>query len=228
MLKSGHREKGEDSKSRDFLPKDKQYLVTRKVPCLRRATSLAYTDADEDAERLVSFGEGSAAEPSGEEWVETHAGRKATGKGDGEIADIPDIDGPGDADEITGGVGSLSLGKGKKEPEVIDLEDIPDMEEEGLEEGDEATAAPKTVVAETNTRYDCHHHAWITLILRFSTPDKANANLLSVRTYDVLITYDKYYQTPRLWLIGYDEVRLICPMNVLFQLMISSNRMAPL
>lgn len=34
----------------------------------------------------------------------------------------------------------------------------------------------------------------------------ANGNLLQVRTYDVMITYDKYYQTPRIWLIGYDEV----------------------
>ncbi len=35
----------------------------------------------------------------------------------------------------------------------------------------------------------------------------AKGNLLQVRTYDVMITYDKYYQTPRIWLIGYDEVR---------------------
>ncbi|OQV24558.1 Ubiquitin-like-conjugating enzyme ATG3 [Hypsibius exemplaris] len=27
------------------------------------------------------------------------------------------------------------------------------------------------------------------------------------RTYDLHITYDKYYQTPRLWLIGYNEAR---------------------
>lgn len=39
--------------------------------------------------------------------------------------------------------------------------------------------------------------------------DPAKGNLLSVRTYDVLITYDKYYQTPRLWLIGYDEASTI-------------------
>lgn len=26
-----------------------------------------------------------------------------------------------------------------------------------------------------------------------------------VRTYDLSITYDFYYQTPRLWLLGYDE-----------------------
>lgn len=32
-------------------------------------------------------------------------------------------------------------------------------------------------------------------------------NLVQVRTYDCSITYDKYYQTPRMWLLGYDEVR---------------------
>lgn len=31
--------------------------------------------------------------------------------------------------------------------------------------------------------------------------------VLQVRTYDVFITYDKYYQTPRIWLFGYDEQR---------------------
>lgn len=32
--------------------------------------------------------------------------------------------------------------------------------------------------------------------------------ILQTRTYDLYITYDKYYQTPRLWLFGYDEVLL--------------------
>lgn len=30
-------------------------------------------------------------------------------------------------------------------------------------------------------------------------------NIMKTRTYDLFITYDKYYQTPRLWLAGYDE-----------------------
>ena len=29
--------------------------------------------------------------------------------------------------------------------------------------------------------------------------------ILSTRTYDLNITYDRYYQTPRLWLFGYSE-----------------------
>ena len=31
--------------------------------------------------------------------------------------------------------------------------------------------------------------------------------ILVTRTYDLNITYDKFYQTPRLWLFGYDEQR---------------------
>jgi len=33
-----------------------------------------------------------------------------------------------------------------------------------------------------------------------------DGEILQTRTYDLNITYDKYYQTPRLWLFGYDEV----------------------
>lgn len=120
---------------------------------MRRATSLAYTDADEDAERLISFADSSAPSAEGDEWVETHAGRQATVQSAADhsaIEEIPDIDGTGD--DLVSGVGSLSLGgNGGKEPEVIDLDDIPDMEEEDLEDGDEATAAPKAVAPKTTT-----------------------------------------------------------------------------
>ena len=32
-----------------------------------------------------------------------------------------------------------------------------------------------------------------------------NNAIVKNRTYDLSITYDKYYQTPRVWLYGYDE-----------------------
>ncbi|ESK92038.1 autophagy-related protein 3 [Moniliophthora roreri MCA 2997] len=185
-------EKGDTSKARDYLPADKQYLITRGVPCLRRATSLAYTDADEDAERLLSLDD-SAGSGDGDEWVETHAGRKSNLAGaanPGEIADIPD---DGAHDELSAGVSGMSLKPGDVKEEIPDLDDIPDMEEDDLEEGDEATAAPKTT-APSN-------------IIDTSQIEVATGNLLQVRTYDVMITYDKYYQTPRIWLLGYDENR---------------------
>ncbi|TEB28478.1 hypothetical protein FA13DRAFT_1735619 [Coprinellus micaceus] len=188
-------EKGDDSKVRDFLPREKQYLVTRGVPCLRRAQSLAYTDADEDAERLVSFGDGPSSGGDGDEWVETHAGRKATANPASDasaLADIPDDD----DDDISRGVGNMSLGghgTGEQAVDTPDLDDIPDMEEDDLEEEDTATAVkPKQGGSGAGASGS-------------NQPDPSRSNLLQVRTYDVMITYDKYYQTPRVWLIGYDE-----------------------
>lgn len=59
------------------------------------------------------------------------------------IDDIPDVD-----EGVSQGMSGLSLGgssAGKGFEEIPDMDDIPDMEEEGLEdEDDEATAAPKT------------------------------------------------------------------------------------
>ncbi|TFK21887.1 hypothetical protein FA15DRAFT_672101 [Coprinopsis marcescibilis] len=198
-------EKGDPSKARDFLPADRQYLVTRGVPCLRRAQSLAYTDADEDAERLLSFGDGGTSAGEGEEWVETHAGRKVSqNQSNAVLEEIPDVDDGGD--DLARGVAGLSLGggvgKGAQEtPDLADLDDIPDMEED-LEEADEATAKPKpaAVVSSASAAGAAS-----------SPAEPAKTNLLQVRTYDVMITYDKYYQTPRLWLIGYDENRT--PLN---------------
>jgi ubiquitin-like-conjugating enzyme ATG3 len=64
-----------------------------------------------------------------------------------------------------------------------DTDDIPDMEdfdEENLGEADDnATLSANTI----------------------------NDNIVHTRTYDISITYDKYYQTPKLWLFGYDEAR---------------------
>jgi len=44
---------------------------------------------------------------------------------------------------------------------------------------------------------------WLILIRATSG---SKGNILQVRTYDVMISYDKLYQTPRMWLVGYDEV----------------------
>ena len=120
-------------------------------PCarIRRLNTLAQRhaaaprgDADEDAERLLSFAdpkEGGAGKE--EEWVETHAGRSAAHDANthvGVIDDIPDVD----DGEVTTAMGGMNI-SGSKGDMIPDMDDIPDMEED-LEEGDDdATAAPK-------------------------------------------------------------------------------------
>jgi len=185
------------------------------VPCLRRATALAYTDADEDEERLLAIGDLSSTGSEADEWVETHTGRSSAHDSAGNagvIDDIPDLDGVGDVDHVTAGVGKVSLsGHPPTEPaETPDFDDIPDMEEDIEEGDDEATAAPPKPTNEvTDAAYvPFIGSPFVSPLMRphHSEIEVAKGNLLQVRTYDVMITYDKYYQTPRIWLLGYDEV----------------------
>lgn len=148
-----YREAGEASRTRDFLPSDKQYLITRGVPCLRRATSLAYNDE----ERLLSIGGGKGED----EWVETHTGRSHAGEGGEEVGEIDDIPDADDHDGVTNTLGGLSLngGKGSEPAEIPDIDDIPDMEEEDLEgEDDAAVAAPKQPAASKIIDAECVHN----------------------------------------------------------------------
>ena len=128
--------------------------MTRGVPCLRRATALAYTDEDEDRERLLSFGDLSSTGNEADEWVETHAGRPSNKESEavGEIDDIPDVDDGVDHHGISQAMGSMSISgsKGPSADAIPDIDDIPDMEEEDLEAGDdEATAAPKAAAQDS-------------------------------------------------------------------------------
>ncbi|KAL5066407.1 hypothetical protein RYX36_028144 [Vicia faba] len=42
-------------------------------------------------------------------------------------------------------------------------------------------------------------------------------NILRTRSYDISITYDQYYHTPRVWLTGYDEVWLLLQPELVFE-----------
>jgi ubiquitin-like-conjugating enzyme ATG3 len=132
---------------------------------------LAYTDADEDAERMLSFDD--AAAPA-DEWVETHAGRRANldiGGNVGIIDDIPDLDGdaPNETETVTNAMSkaSISAPKGSAINETPDLDEIPDMEEEGLEEGDEAAVAPVATTSGIKEYVLKFHWFWLRVDLTY-------------------------------------------------------------
>lgn len=94
---------------------------------------------------MLTFSD-SASPAEGDEWVETHAGRKAEHNAGaaGDIEDeIPDLD-DGHLDSTANALSNLSISKGQSTtvPDLADLDEIPDMEEELEGEDDEATAAP--------------------------------------------------------------------------------------
>ncbi|KAL3521404.1 hypothetical protein ACH5RR_019553 [Cinchona calisaya] len=169
-------ESGEPSKRKSYLPADKQFLITRNVPCLRRAASV-------EEEYEASGGEVLLDNEDNDGWLATHGKPKESKSDDDE--NLPSMDTLEISKKNT--IQSISSYFGG---EVED--DIPDMAEfedpDNLIETDSATLQ--------TTSYLVAHE-----------PD--DDNILRTRTYDVSITYDKYYQTPRVWLTGYDESRML-------------------
>lgn len=84
---------------------------------------------------------------------------------------------------------------GDKETEEDDEEDddeaadMEEFEESGMLDNDQATV--EVVEQKKNS---------------LSESAAMEGEIIHTRTYDLHITYDKYYQTPRLWLSGYNEV----------------------
>ncbi|KMZ65550.1 Autophagy-related protein 3 [Zostera marina] len=167
-------EAGESNKRKTYLPPNKQYLITRNVPCFKRAISL-------EEEYEAAGGELLLENDDDDGWLATH-GKPKENKCDEE--DIPSMD----TLEIdnTRAIHSIPTYFGSEKDE-----DIPDMagfdDSENLVEEDPATLQ--------QSAYFVAHE-----------PD--DDNILRTRTYDISITYDKYYQTPRVWLTGYDESRM--------------------
>lgn len=147
-------ESGDPKKLKTFLPADKQYLVTRNVPCQNRVSSMENTLASENMD-----------EDEGD-WLVSHV-IKQENRDDDDDFDI--IDGEGQVVEKT-------KDEATNDAEEDEYADMADYEDENVL-ADDAAVAP-------------------------TVGDDAG-NVMKVRTYDLSITYDKYYQTPRVWMMGY-------------------------
>jgi ubiquitin-like-conjugating enzyme ATG3 len=149
---------GDPAKARPFLPPGKQFLVTRNVPCQRRAVALS-TGAEDEV--LVSGSAGGEEEE--EEWSLTHSNHVVEKQDE-----APDMLSPAVAGLSLGGGGS---GAGDEESH---------LETEGEVEAEDPSSVEDPSLL---------------------------GGILKTRTYDVTITYDKYYQCGRVWLYGYSEAR---------------------
>ncbi|XP_054707318.1 ubiquitin-like-conjugating enzyme ATG3 [Uloborus diversus] len=179
--------KGDEANLKSYLPPDKQFLVTRNVPCYKRCKEMEYTEHHEE---LIETDDDDGG------WIDTHH------YSDGAIASIAD-----QVQEMTmepKETVSRPIGRPTDNLQNDDEEDDDDEEEEALdmnafmqsgmlENEDKATLDISTAI-KPNESQD-------------SNMASTETGIVPTRTYDLNITYDKYYQTPRLWLFGYDENR---------------------
>ncbi|KAF6262497.1 autophagy protein [Scenedesmus sp. NREL 46B-D3] len=177
-------ESGDPSKARSYFPLEKQYLVTRHVPCLSRASEIEKYDPKSEF----------ALGGDDEGWVATHqdpgsAGGAAAAAAAGQEDDIPDLDAeePGAA---AAAAGSASQQAGAAA--AADDDDVPDISELELVEPEDEAALPAAGAAAAGSS---------------GAAAAAASGIRRTRTYDLHITYDQYYQVPRFWLVGFDEAK---------------------
>ncbi|EDV98017.1 ubiquitin-like-conjugating enzyme ATG3 [Drosophila grimshawi] len=189
---------GDENKTKPYLPKDKQFLITRNVPCYRRCKQMEYVGE----ETLVEEESGDGG------WVETHQlNDDGTNQLDDKICELT-LDESKDEMHTPNSDKMLPTAAANDEndddDEAIDMDAF---EESGMLDLVDPAVATTTRKQEAETR-PCNTTASVVASETASSGD----SVLRTRTYDLHITYDKYYQTPRLWVFGYDEQRK--PLNV--------------
>jgi len=185
---------GEPSRRASYLPQERQYLITRNVPCRDRVRALDYV-LDHKTKTV-------------DEWLlpETAGGGGPNAEAEGALHDVDDLVG----DSRGAGPGASDT----EGPIIIAQEDFLDAAGTGASAGASSGAALPDFSDLDAQLAEQDPAAMPTAggsagsadaVGGYLVADAPDAHVVRTRTYDLSITYDKYYQTPRLWLFGYDE-----------------------
>jgi ubiquitin-like-conjugating enzyme ATG3 len=209
---------------KDYLPRDKQFLITKNVPCTKRCRHLM--------ESLKNNQEKVVEEESGDGgWVDTHylegTSAQTSNAAANQVHEIIDEDDKDIGKTATlkhlselnaSGSNKQSKGvagnnenedddEGDDDGEAIDMDEY----DHNVHEDDETVVTlTHKPSSQASTSSQATTAAATSSTGTSNTGSALNTNeneevFIPTRTYDLNITYDNYYRTPRLWLSGYDE-----------------------
>ncbi|KAL5107610.1 Ubiquitin-like-conjugating enzyme ATG3 [Taenia crassiceps] len=171
---------GEPSKARSYLPSEKQFLFTKGVPCYKRANQLF--NMGEDSDRILEEYDAEGG------WVETCFFGNSEKAGSTDAVSESETHGGVNVSKATG-CAEKTIDEGEDEEEAEDLDAY--IQSGMLDETDPQAVSERIHQPSKSSN---------------AKDDTLEENgVLQTRTYDLYITYDKYYQTARFWLCGYDE-----------------------
>jgi len=200
---------GEASRAVPYLPPNKQYLVTKNVRCAQRCAALEKACDDPNstnATRTIKMDAGDDLDD--DEWVtpsaDTTPAKVAHAAAAAPAETITDINGPAaaaaPAAEAKPAAAFMLPLSGQPmaadDDDDDDDADVMELDDEDLMEEDPAVAPPQAMPQVEQAAAEGGDAMM---------DDDGDDDVLRTRTYDLYITYDHYYRTPRVWLSGYDE-----------------------
>ena len=190
---------------KDYLPKEKQFLITKNVPCSKRCSHLMDSLKD-NQEKVIEEETGDGG------WVDTHFNSNLTAAetAANQIHEITD-----DSSSNQAELKHIKELNNKEEHNDDDNDDEDDEDDEdeavdmdsydhNVRDDDETTVVKPLPTKTTSSSDSAKQSTGKAAAAAAADDDEANV-FIPTRTYDLNITYDNYYRTPRLWLSGYDE-----------------------
>ena len=164
------------SKQKSYLPPDKQYLITRNVPCRNRVAALETNLKMEGVED---------ANGCGDDWMVSSI------LAEGETADDDDDNIEDDFDILDEDGEVLEKPPEEEKPAAAAAPPADNDDDDDDEYGDMDDYEDEDILVDDDVA---------------ALPVKVEETaIVKTRTYDLSITYDKYYQVPRVWMVGRDE-----------------------
>lgn len=187
---------GAKEKMQSFLPSDKQFLITKNVPCHKRCQDIEYS------ENLEAIVEGEDEDGG---WVDTHHHEQIAEQ----ILEmtISTKKSANDASEKTPtSFASVSRASSGNETGSLSQSATVNADDDEDDDEDEAGDMEEFVARGLVDDVSAVQEPVVDTPLEASKESGDGASgVLPTRTYDLNITYDNFYRTPRLWLSGYDE-----------------------
>ena len=172
-----------------------QYLVTRNVPCQTRVSTLenSVDVGDEDTAQIDD-------ECGDDDWLVSRVispeeqQRRLDQKIEEEFDTLDDEFDTKDSSQNKNVADKFANMEAKDEVDTTNAVNATENAEEDDEYADMAEFEDEDLIQDDDAVTDV------------KDSPAAEDNILKVRTYDLSITYDKYYQTPRVWMMGYTSV----------------------
>lgn len=185
---------------KDYLPADKQFLITKNVPCSKRCRHLM-DSLKNTQEKVVEVETGEGG------WVDTHYLDNNTSDSASGVNPIHEIvDEEEEKKPSLRHISELAGEENEKEEEEDEDEEAVDMDEEYdhhiRDDDDETTVIAHKPTSLNNAKSEEKNESNVKTDNKLQEEEDV---FIPTRTYDLNITYDNYYRTPRLWLSGYDE-----------------------